>query len=129
MAAMVATSVPTPMAAMVATGPWTQRVALAVEEETEATLELPFSKKTREGSGAKAVLAATFLCECHRHLPTLPQWTFRVARVAEAGRASPRKQPRVGLAGPVPEALRMDKMVCPQRKFRRDRLALVPTAV
>ena len=125
---MVAIWVPTPMAAMVATGARTQWVALAVEEETEATLELPFSNKTREGSGAKAVLAATFLCECHRHLPTLPQWTFRVARVAEAGRASPRKQPRVGLAGPVPEALRMDKMVCPQRKFRRDRLALVPTA-
>src|ERR1035438_6464467 len=126
MAAMVATSVPTPMAAMVATGARTQWAALAVEEETEATL--PFWNKTREGLGATAVLAATFLCECHRLLPTLPQWTFRVARVAEAGLASPRKQPRAGLAGPVPEALRMDEMVCPQRKFRRDRLARVPTA-
>ena len=128
MAAMVATSVPTPMAAMVATGARTQWVALAVEEKTEATLEMPFWNKTREGSRARAVLAATFLCECHRLLPTLPRWTFRVARVAEAGLASPRKQPMAGLAGPVPEALRMDKMVCPQRKFRRDRLALVPTA-
>ena len=128
MAAMVATSVPTPMAAMVATGARTRWVALAEEEETEATLELPFWNKTREGSGARAVLAATFLCECHRLLPTLPRWTFRAARVVKAGLASPRKKPTAGLAGSVPEALRTDKMVCPQRKFQRDRLALAPTA-
>ena len=101
---------------------------IGVEEETEATRELPFWNKTREGSGATAVLAATFSCECHRLLPTLPRWTFRVARAAEAGLASPRKQPRAGLAGPAPGALRMDRMVCPQRKSRRDRLAPVPMA-